>query len=228
MTDQKILGLIPARGGSKGIPKKNIKLIAGKPLIVWTIEAALKSKHLTSIVVSTDDPEIAEIAEQSGASVPFLRPAELATDYSSGIDPVLHALDNLPGFDYVMLLQPTSPLRTSADIDDCIEFTMRKKTNSVVSVCEAQENPFWMFRLDDDSFNMTKLLNGEDVARRQDSPKVFTLNGSIYLSEVNYFREKKKFITDDTLAYLMSKENSIDIDDMIDWKLAEILLLDKV
>ncbi|EMN24357.1 acylneuraminate cytidylyltransferase family protein [Leptospira kirschneri] len=227
MTDQKILGLIPARGGSKGILRKNIKLIAGKPLIVWTIEAALKSKHLTSIVVSTDDPEIAEIAEQSGASVPFLRPAELAADYSSGIDPVLHALDNLPGFDYVMLLQPTSPLRTSVDIDDCVEFAISKNANSVVSVCEAQENPFWMFRLDD-SFKMTKLLNVEDVARRQDSPKVFTLNGSIYLSEVNYFREKKKFITEDTLAYLMNKENSIDIDDMMDWKLAEILLLDKV
>ncbi|EMN90693.1 cytidylyltransferase domain-containing protein [Leptospira weilii] len=226
MTDQKILGLIPARGGSKGIPRKNIKLIAGKPLIVWTIEAALKSKYLTSIVVSTDDFEIAEIAKQSGASVPFLRPSELATDYSSGIDPVLHALDNLPEFDYVMLLQPTSPLRTSADIDDCIEFSIKKKTNSVVSVCETQENPFWMFRLDD-SLKMTKLLNVEDVKRRQDSPKIFSLNGSIYLSEVSYFREKKKFITEDTLAYLMSKESSIDIDDMMDWKLAEILLLDK-
>ncbi|ULH30116.1 acylneuraminate cytidylyltransferase family protein [Leptospira weilii] len=226
MTDQKILGLIPARGGSKGIPRKNIKLIAGKPLIVWTIEAALKSKYLTSIVVSTDDFEIAEIAKQSGASVPFLRPSELATDYSSGIDPVLHALDNLPEFDYVMLLQPTSPLRTSTDIDDCIEFAMKRKTNSVVSVCETQENPFWMFCLDD-SLKMTKLLNVEDVKRRQDSPKIFSLNGSIYLSEVNYFREKKKFITEDTLAYLMSKESSIDIDDMMDWKLAEILLLDK-
>ncbi|WP_061218222.1 cytidylyltransferase domain-containing protein [Leptospira weilii] len=226
MTDQKILGLIPARGGSKGIPRKNIKLIAGKPLIVWTIEAALKSKYLTSIVVSTDDFEIAEIAKQSGASVPFLRPSELATDYSSGIDPVLHALDNLPEFDYVMLLQPTSPLRTSTDIDDCIEFAMKRKTNSVVSVCETQENPFWMFCLDD-SLKMTKLLNVEDVKRRQDSPKIFSLNGSIYLSEVSYFREKKKFITEDTLAYLMSKESSIDIDDMMDWKLAEILLLDK-
>ncbi|WP_078129424.1 cytidylyltransferase domain-containing protein [Leptospira alexanderi] len=226
MIDQKILGLIPARGGSKGIPRKNIKFIAGKPLIVWTIEAALKSKYLTSIVVSTDDSEIAEVAKQTGASVPFLRPSELATDYSSGIDPVLHALDNLPEFDYVMLLQPTSPLRTSTDIDDCIEFAMKRKTNSVVSVCETQENPFWMFCLDD-SLRMTKLLNVEDVKRRQDSPKIFSLNGSIYLSEVNYFREKKKFITEDTLAYLMSKESSIDIDDMMDWKLAEILLLDK-
>ncbi|WP_078123667.1 cytidylyltransferase domain-containing protein [Leptospira alexanderi] len=226
MIDQKILGLIPARGGSKGIPRKNIKFIAGKPLIVWTIEAALKSKYLASIVVSTDDSEIAEVAKQTGASVPFLRPSELATDYSSGIDPVLHALDNLPEFDYVMLLQPTSPLRTSTDIDDCIEFAMKRKTNSVVSVCETQENPFWMFCLDD-SLRMTKLLNVEDVKRRQDSPKIFSLNGSIYLSEVNYFREKKKFITEDTLAYLMSKESSIDIDDMMDWKLAEILLMDK-
>ncbi|EQA61150.1 acylneuraminate cytidylyltransferase family protein [Leptospira alexanderi] len=226
MIDQKILGLIPARGGSKGIPRKNIKFIAGKPLIVWTIEAALKSKYLASIVVSTDDSEIAEVAKQTGASVPFLRPSELATDYSSGIDPVLHALDNLPEFDYIMLLQPTSPLRTSMDIDDCIEFAMKRKTNSVVSVCETQENPFWMFCLDD-SLRMTKLLNVEDVKRRQDSPKIFSLNGSIYLSEVNYFREKKKFITEDTLAYLMSKESSIDIDDMMDWKLAEILLMDK-
>nr|WP_228003568.1 acylneuraminate cytidylyltransferase family protein [Leptospira borgpetersenii] len=219
--------MIPARGGSKGIPRKNIKMMAGKPLIVWTIEAALQSKYLTSVVVSTDDLEIAEVAKQAGASVPFFRPSELATDYSSGIDPVLHALDNLPEFDYVMLLQPTSPLRTSADIDDCIEFALKKETNSVVSVCEAQENPFWMFRLDD-SLKMIKLLNVEDVKRRQDSPKIFSVNGSIYLSEVNYFRERKKFITEDTLAYLMNKENSIDIDDMMDWKLAEILLLDKI
>ncbi|EKR99473.1 cytidylyltransferase [Leptospira mayottensis 200901122] len=202
-------------------------MMAGKPLIVWTIEAALKSKYLTSVVVSTDDLEIAEMAKQSGVHVPFLRPPELATDHSSGIDPVLHALNNLPEFDYVMLLQPTSPLRTSSDIDDCVEFAMRKKAKSVVSVCEAQENPFWMFCLDD-SLKMTKLLNMEDVTRRQDSSKIFSLNGSIYLSEVKYFREKEKFITEDTLAYLMNQENSIDIDDMMDWKLAEILLLDKI
>ncbi|EMJ92084.1 cytidylyltransferase domain-containing protein [Leptospira alstonii] len=223
----KILGLIPARGGSKGIARKNIRFIAGKPLIVWTIEAALKSKYLTSVVVSTDDLEIAEVAKSAGASVPFLRPSELATDQSSGIDPVLHALDNLPQFDYVMLLQPTSPLRTNSDIDDCIEFAIQKNAKSLVSVCESQENPFWMFRLDD-SLKMSKLLNTDDISRRQDSPKTFSLNGSIYLSEVNYFRERKKFITEDTLAFIMSKESSVDIDDMIDWKLAEILLLDKI
>ncbi|WP_036097006.1 cytidylyltransferase domain-containing protein [Leptospira weilii] len=227
MADKKILGLIPARGGSKGIPRKNIIPIAGKPLIVWTIEAALKSKYLASVIVSTDDSEIAEVAKKAGASVPFLRPPELATDQSSGIDPVLHALDNLPEFDYVMLLQPTSPLRTSLDIDDCIEFAIQKKMNSVVSVCESQENPFWMFRLDD-SLKMSKLLNVEDISRRQDSPKTYSLNGSMYLSQVDYFRERKKFITEDTLAFIMSKESSVDIDDMMDWKLAEILLLDKI
>src|SRR5690349_11475180 len=110
-----VLGLIPARGGSKGIPRKNIKPIAGKPLIAWTIEAALAARGLDGVVVTTEDPEIAEVARAYGAEVPFLRPMELAADETPGIDPVLHALDMLPGFDAVLLLQPTSPLRTAAD-----------------------------------------------------------------------------------------------------------------
>ena len=111
------LALIPARGGSKGIPRKNIRLIAGKPLIAWTIEAALRSSLLDAVMVTTDDPEIAEVASRAGAQVPFLRPAALAQDDTPGIAPVLHALDMLPGYDAVLLLQPTSPLRNTADID---------------------------------------------------------------------------------------------------------------
>lgn len=227
MVNKRILGLIPARGGSKGIPKKNLKLIAGKPLIEWTIESALKSKYISSVVVSTEDLEIAEVAKCSGAQIPFLRPAELATDHSPGIDPVLHALDYLPEFDYVILLQPTSPLRTQLEIDDCIEFAIQNNAKSVVSVCEAYENPYWMFRLDD-SFKMTKLLSSEDITRRQDAPITYSLNGSIYFSDVSYLRLMKKFITEETLAFPMKKEVSVDIDDMVDWKLAEILLMDKI
>ncbi|MCW7462980.1 acylneuraminate cytidylyltransferase family protein [Leptospira limi] len=226
MTIPKILGIIPARGGSKGIPRKNIKQIAGKPLISWTIEAALASQCLTSVIVSTDDAEIAGISKSAGASVPFLRPTDLATDHSPGTDPVMHALDFFPEMDYILLLQPTSPLRTNYDIDACIRFAMENHSKSVVSVCESQENPFWMFYMNE-SFKMSKLLDREEFSRRQDSPKTFSLNGSLYFSEVKYFREKKKFITEDTLAFLMSKERSVDIDDMIDWKLAETLLLER-
>ena len=122
----KVLGLIPARGKSKGIPRKNIKNLCGKPLIAWTIEESLKSKKLDNVVVSTDDEEIADIAQKYGADVPFMRPAELAGDSTSGIDTVLHAIDELPDFDSVLLLQPTSPLRTSTDIDSIINFAFSK------------------------------------------------------------------------------------------------------
>jgi N-acylneuraminate cytidylyltransferase/CMP-N,N'-diacetyllegionaminic acid synthase len=215
--------LIPARGGSKGIPRKNIKLIAGKPLIVWTIEAALRSSLLRAVVVSTDDPEIADVARQAGAQVPFMRPAELAQDHTPGLDPVLHAISQLPQFDSVLLLQPTSPLRTTGDIDGCLNLVMQKKSPSVVSVTEADTHPYWTYCLNADQ-TMARFVDAAPIARRQDLPTVFALNGAMYFAEVNWLRRSGGLVGTETLAYVMAREHSIDLDTPLDWKFAELLL----
>lgn len=219
----KTLALIPARGGSKGIPRKNIKVIAGKPLIVWTIEAALRSSLLSAVVVSTDDPEIADVARRAGAQVPFMRPAELAQDQTPGLDPVLHALDQLPQFDSVLLLQPTSPMRTTADIDACLELALRHNAPSVVSVSEADTHPYWTYRLTD-AKTLTRFVDSEPIARRQDLPQALTLNGALYFAEVNWLRSSGSMLGSETLAYVMPRERSVDLDTPLDWKFAELLL----
>ena len=223
----KVLGLVPARGGSKGIPRKNIKLIAGKPLIVWTIEAALRSTLLEAVVVSTDDPEIAEIARQAGAQVPFLRPSELAQDQTSGMDPVLHALDQLPQYDSVLLLQPTSPLRTTEDINACLMLAMQENVPSVVSVNEADTHPYWTYRLTK-GHALERMVAAEPIARRQDLPQALALNGALYFAAANWLRRSGSFVGTETLAYVMPRERSIDIDTQLDWKFAELLLKELV
>lgn len=215
--------LIPARGGSKGIPRKNIKLIAGKPLIVWTIEAALRSSLLSAVVVSTDDPEIADVARRAGAQVPFMRPAELAQDQTPGLDPVLHALDQLPQFDSVLLLQPTSPLRTTDDIDACLQLAFAHNAPSVVSVSEADTHPYWTYRVTGDQA-LTRFVDAEPIARRQDLPPAFALNGALYFAEVNWLRSSGSMVGAETLAYVMARERSVDLDTPLDWKFAELLL----
>jgi CMP-N,N'-diacetyllegionaminic acid synthase len=215
--------LITARGGSKGIPRKNIKFIAGKPLIVWTIEAAQRSSLLSGVVVSTDDLEIAEVALQAGAQVPFMRPAKLAQDQTPGLDPVLHALEQLPQFDSVLLLQPTSPLRTTNDIDDFLNLVAQKKTPSAVSVSEAGAHPYWTYSLNADK-TMTRFVDIAQTARRQDLPPVFSLNGAMYFADANWLRKSGSLVSEETLAYVMSKEHSVDVDTALDWRLAELLL----
>lgn len=219
----KVVGLIPARGGSKGIPQKNIKLIAGKPLIVWTIEAALRSTLLDAVVVSTDDPEIAKIAHQAGALVPFMRPAELAQDTTPGLAPVLHALDQLPQYGSVLLLQPTSPLRTTDDIDACLGLAAQQHVQSVVSVCEAETHPYWTYRLGEHQ-TLEPFVSTAPVARRQDLPKIFELNGALYFADAKWLRLNNSFVSAETLGYVMTKSRSIDIDTPLDWKFAELLL----
>lgn len=215
--------LIPARGGSKGIPRKNIKLFAGKPLIVWTIEAALRSSMLNAVLVSTDDPEIADVARQAGAQVPFMRPSELALDQTPGLDPVLHALDQLPYYDSVLLLQPTSPLRATEDIDACLRLAVQKSARSVVSVSEADTHPYWTYRLTRDQA-LRRFVDSEPVARRQDLPQAFALNGALYFADVDWLRSNGGFVGTETLAYVMAKERSVDLDTPLDWKFAELLL----
>ena len=219
----KILTLIPARGGSRGIPRKNIKWLADKPLIAWTIEAALKSRYLNSIVVSTEDEEIAEIAQQWGAKVPFLRPTELAQDDTPGIDPILHALEQLPQFDAVMVLQPTSPLRTTQDINACIHLAQNLHSPSVVSVTKPAKHPYWMYQLGP-SQQLQKLMDVPAVSRRQDLPPVYALNGALYFAQVDWLRQHRTFVTDETIAYMMPRERSLDLDTLLDWKWAELLI----
>ena len=219
----KTLALIPARGGSKGIPRKNVKLIAGKPLIVWTIEAALRSSGLASVVVSTDDMEIADVARQAGAQVPFMRPTALAQDTTPGLDPVVHALSQLPQYDSMLLLQPTSPLRTTNDIDACLQLATERRARSVVSVSEPETHPYWTYRLSEKQ-TLERLVDTAPVARRQDLPPVFAVNGALYFAETDWLRSSNSLVGAETLAYVMPRERSFDLDTPLDWMLAELLL----
>ena len=222
----KILAIIPARGGSKGVPRKNIRDLAGKPLIAWTIEEAKKSKYIDRLILSSEDDEIIEVAKKYGCEVPFKRPIELAQDDTLGIDPVLHAIEQCPGYDYVVVLQPTSPLRTVEDIDGCIEKLISSGVDFCVSVTEPEKSPYWMYTLENNQ--MAPLLPQETlIARRQDLPKCYSLNGAIYVARINSFIEEKSFITTNTMAYVMSQERSFDIDTIVDFKICEYLIEEK-
>lgn len=219
-----VLAIIPARGGSKGVPRKNIRMLAGKPLIAWTIQEALKSRYLDRIIVSTEDAEIAEVAKAWGAEVPFMRPTEFAQDNTPGIEPVIHAIRSLPVYDYVVLLQPTSPLRCCADIDGCIELCENRKAPSCVSVSEPDKSPYWMFTVDTQG-RMSRLLELErTISRRQELPPVYALNGAVYVAQTLSFLEEKSFVTESTVPYVMSKTDSIDIDTETDFAIAEFFL----
>jgi CMP-N,N'-diacetyllegionaminic acid synthase len=215
-----VLGVIPARGGSKGIPRKNIRPFSGKALIIWSIDAALQSGALDAVVVSTDDEEIAAVAREAGAAVPFMRPAELATDESPTIDTVLHALDRMPAFDEVMLLQPTSPLRSSGDIAACISLARARRAPSVVAVSQADPHPYWMYELGPDG-RLKAVVDRPAVTRRQDLPDVYAVNGALYYARADWLRASGAFITGDSVAYVMPAERSVDVDTDADWRFAE-------
>ena len=219
----KVLAIIPARGGSKVVPRKNIKELAGKPLIAWTIEEAKKSKYIDRIIVSSEDKEILQVAQKFGADVPFVRPANLAEDTTAGIEPVLHALEHFSDYEYVVMLQPTSPLRLVEDIDGCIEQLLQENAKFCVSVCEVGQSPYWMYTLDS-STKMQPLLKQQTlITRRQDLPKVYTLNGAIYLANIDLLKQTRNFITEETIAYVMPVERSYDIDTEEDFKICEYL-----
>ena len=222
--NKKILAIIPARAGSKRLPNKNILNLAGKPLIAWSIEEAKKSKYTDKVVVSTDSKQIAEISRQYGAEIPFLRPAELAQDTTSSIDVIKYCLENLDeNFDYLILLQPTSPLRTAKDIDKAIEM-LDNNTLAVVSVCETEHSPLWSNTLPDD-LSMKNFLRPEIKNKRsQDLPKYYRLNGAIFLAEIKYFYQHNGFYGDKTKALIMSKEHSIDIDTEFDFLICSYIL----
>ncbi|MFF3100859.1 acylneuraminate cytidylyltransferase family protein [Viridibacillus arvi] len=217
------LAVIPARGGSKGIPRKNIKELAGKPLIAWTIEEAKKSKYITRLILSSEDQEIIQVAEEYGCEVPFVRPYELARDTTSGMEPILHAIAQCPGYDYIIMLQPTSPLRTVEDIDNAIEKLLENDSNYCVSVVETSESPYWMYKMSEEKV-LQPLLADEPIAvRRQELPVTYSLNGAIYIGKTKVFQESKSFLNNDTVGYLMSKEHSYDIDSMLDFIICDTL-----
>jgi len=222
-----ILALIPARGGSKGLPRKNIRMFSGDPLIGRSIKQAKASKYLDRIVVSTDDREIAGIAERYGAEVPFLRPGELATDSAKAIDVIFHALDCIEKsgdrFDLLVLLQATSPLREAADIDRAIELLYSKEAKAVVSVCAAEHHPYWMMTLSMNGALESGLKPDAQNMNRQELPEYFLVNGAVYAVVPNYLRENNGFMGKETFAYEMPPERSVDIDNELDFKFAEFI-----
>ena len=222
MKRKKILAVIPARKGSKGIKNKNIKKFNGKPLIAWSIELAQKSSLIDKVILSTDDKKIAQIGKKYGADVPFLRPKELARDNSPSVDSVLHLLKNIESFDYILLLQPTSPLRKLSDINGIINFSLKYKYKSTLSISEITDYPQLMMRLGNKNM-ITKRFNLVKSTARQNYEKLYRINGALYFIEINYFKKIKSFISKETKGYKMPKIRSIDIDDYFDWKSAELL-----
>jgi len=225
----KIVGLVTARGGSKSIPRKNVLPLGGKLLIAWTIEAALGSRGLDQLIVSTDDEEIASVARAYGATVPFMRPAELAQDDSPHIDVVRHAIDWLATHgpsepEYVLTLQPTSPLRTSEDIDAAIAIALDRDAPAVVSVSMAETHPFLAKRILDDGTLEDLVPTGGGYLRRQVLPPAYALNGAIYLNRSPLLLKEGTFLPRGTVAYVMPPERSLDIDTDWDFHLASLIL----
>ena len=225
---EKFLAIIPARGGSKRLPRKNILELCGKPLIAWSIEAGQKSKYIDKVVVSSDDGEILDIAKKFEADV-LRRPNNLATDTSTTFDVIKHILDNIEGFDYIVLLQPTSPLRDENHIDMAIKLLQDKNADAVISVSETDHNPLWSNTLDD-SLSMKNFLKDEVLNKRsQDLKKNYRLNGGIYICETNkLLAQKSFFLKENIYAYKMDKQSSIDVDDEADFKIAETFMMTKI
>jgi CMP-N,N'-diacetyllegionaminic acid synthase len=218
------LAVIPARGGSKRLPRKNVLPLHGKPLITWSIEAAHQSRCIDEIVVSSDDSEILEISQQHGART-IKRPYHLARDASTTFDAIKHAIENCENYDYIVLLQPTSPLRTAAQIDEAIELLVRNSADAVVSVCEMDHSPLWSNTLPPDG-SMEGFLNEALLGKRsQDLETYYRLNGAIYICKTQTLLEQKSFfIKKNIFAYKMSRESSIDIDEAFDFKIAELFM----
>lgn len=225
---KKVLAIIPARGGSKGLPRKNIKELEGKHLIGYAIEGARGSKYIDRVIVSTEDSEIAQISKMYGAEVPYLRPQILAGDSSLIIDVVLNMLEYLSKNEgyipyYVLLLQATSPLRTSIHIDEAIEKLLASKYDGIVSVCEAEINPYWTNIFVGDKLEYF-LEAGKLITKRQDLPLVYRNNGAIYMVKTEELINKKTFEIENITGYIMDRESSIDIDTSFDFKLAKLIM----
>jgi len=228
----KVLALIPCRGGSKGIPRKNLAPLAGKPLLAWTIEQALAAGCLDRVVVSTEDEEIAVVARQWGAEVPFRRPVELASDEASPVAVALDALDRLAEQedyrpDWLMLLQVTSPLRSQADIVAVLTLAQENEAEAVVSICPAANHPQWTFKLDP-AGRMRPFIEDPRPPRRQELAPAFAPNGAIYLIRKRVLYQERTFLPEGVLAYLMPSQQSLDIDTPFDLHLANLILTSRL
>lgn len=231
--DKKILAIIPARGGSKGLPGKNIKFLCGKPLIAWSIEQAKESKYIDEIFVSTDSKEIADVAENFGVSVPFLRPQELASDMSPSSEFVIHTVHYYRSkeieFDYILLLEPTSPLRKKGDIDNAIELLKEnEKSIGVVSLGEVHtEHPNIVKYLSEDGKILPFVNNQTKVTHRQSLSKAYFPYGVVYLVKTEYFEREKKFYEENTTPYFIERWQNYEVDDIFDFLCIESIFNNK-
>lgn len=227
--NKKVLGIIPARGGSKGVPQKNIKSINDKPLIAWTLEAAKQSKYLDRYFVSTDSNEIANVAKKHGADIPFLRPSKYAEDHSPSYEAVLHALDQFESigeyYDYVALLEPTSPLRNLVDIDNAIsQLINHPGADGLVSVGEVHmEHPMIVKKMKN-GFVEPYIEDIKSIHQRQQADKAYFPYGVIYLSKVSKYREFKSFYLKKTIPFFIERWQNYEVDDIIDFEIIELLM----
>ncbi|MCK5820705.1 MAG: acylneuraminate cytidylyltransferase family protein [Bacteroidales bacterium] len=227
---KKHLAVIPARGGSKRLPGKNLMSIAGKPLIAWTIEAALECQMFDKVIVSTDSEAIAKIAIAYGAEVPFLRPPELAGDQTTTIDVLNHLVetmrnDNPLSFSHLTLLQPTSPLRSASNISDAIKLLDEKEADAIISICKTEHSPLWSNTLPPDNSLTGFIAENIQKTPSQNLPEYFRLNGALYICNIRRMLEEKTlYLSSNCFGYVMSRKNSIDIDDQVDFDLADIYL----
>ncbi|MDO7463459.1 cytidylyltransferase domain-containing protein [Acinetobacter baumannii] len=224
----RVTALIPARGGSKRLPRKNVKLLGDKPLIAWSIETAKASKYIDRVVVSTDDEEIKQVSEQYGAEVPFLRPEHLSNDHASSFDVIKHAIGFLhldQTNELIVLLQPTSPLRLVSELDTALEFFIAKNAKGIVSVSETEHSPMWSNTLPENGC-MSDFIRPEVQGKRsQDLPKFFRLNGSIYIYEtLSLLAQAKIFFDKSVYGFETSLETSVDIDTALDFLMAETIM----
>ena len=217
-----VLAIIPARGGSKGVVGKNIRPVMGKPLIAHSISVAKGSEYIDRVILTTDSSEIAEVAARFGCDIPFMRDPSLATDTTSTAQVVVDALMKCPGYDYFVLLQPTSPLRNVSDVDGCILACTTRLAPVCVSVVEAAESPFWMYRMEGDS-TLSSILPPTTATRRQDVEKVYSLNGAVYFASTEWFKKHQTFISPSTIAYEMPASRSIDLDTETDFAYLEFM-----
>jgi CMP-N,N'-diacetyllegionaminic acid synthase len=225
---KKLLAIVPARSGSKRLPRKNVREFHGKPLIAWSIEAGLASNYVDKVIVSTDDEEISRISKKYGADVPFLRPTELASDHVTTIDVVVHILKYFKSidvmYDYVLLLQPTSPLRVTHHIDEALEKMIEKGAKGVISVCKVEHPLEWTNSLPGDG-SMDSFIDRKHLNKRsQDLQERYRINGAIYVAKSSDLLKEKTFLLErGVIAYFMERNVSVDIDTEEDFILAECL-----
>lgn len=222
------VAIIPARSGSKGLPDKNIKLLNGKPLMAYAIEAAINSSMFDEVMVSTDSLKYAKIAEDYGAAIPFMRSTENASDVASSWDAVEETLSEYEKknkfFDDFCLLQPTSPLRTTEDIQNAYRIFNEKGAMAVVSVCECEHSPLWCNTLNE-NMELKEFIDPKHYFQRQSLEKFYRINGAIYIVNRKEFQKNQYIYREGSFAYIMSQDRSIDIDSYLDFKIAEALIL---